>query len=132
MSGFFSLRHCKKAFTFWILQHKGGLQHHIFLFLMENSILNKFGTVDVKITLLLINKKIRKIISDIRKKFIPLLCDLCVKKRLPSNPSSKPFRTVTIKAWHSTFLESNVGGGKLWKSFFLQIKGTADSLLILP
>ena len=28
----------------------GGLQYHIFLFLMENSILKKFGSVDVKIT----------------------------------------------------------------------------------
>jgi hypothetical protein len=28
----------------------GGLQHHAFLFLMENSILKIFGSVDVKIT----------------------------------------------------------------------------------
>ena len=45
-----------------------------------------------------LNKKIRKIKCDIREKLTPLLCDLCVEKRLPSNPSSKPFRTVTIKA----------------------------------
>jgi hypothetical protein len=36
--------------VFWPTKGTGGLQHHIFLFLMENSIPNKSDSVDVKIT----------------------------------------------------------------------------------
>jgi hypothetical protein len=39
-----------RGWVFWAAKGTGGLQHHIFLFLMENSILKIFGSMDVKIT----------------------------------------------------------------------------------
>ena len=36
--------------VFWPTKGTGSLKHHIFLFLIENSILKIFGSVDVKIT----------------------------------------------------------------------------------
>ena len=36
--------------VFWPTKGTGGLQHHNFLFLMENSIIKIFGSMNVKIT----------------------------------------------------------------------------------
>ena len=43
-----SIFHGEEGF-FWPDKGTGGLQHHIFLFSMETSILKIFGSVDVKI-----------------------------------------------------------------------------------